>query len=209
MISPLRYPLWETSISSANVSDARQTDRVNQLPKLRHEEPFAWFWKRARLIWPTEGELFLDFCRSGRVFVFVNEIVFVRQHFSFDFNLEESDCSPASKRLKMKSRQFKFPHSKTLNLSVSPSPGQLPPVEQRPVFRSHHGGIGVWHRRGQHHRDRLWRRQPDSQRHQDGAEEGYHHHQRRHPPHQTGPHPWRRWACKGRRSNFMMLSNKQ
>lgn len=53
MICPLRYPLWKTSISSANVSDTRQTDRVNQLPKLgrRLLPGFEKMFVRQHLIW--------------------------------------------------------------------------------------------------------------------------------------------------------------
>lgn len=70
-----------------------------------------------------------------------------------------------------------------------PSIGELPPAEQCPVFRSNHGRVSVWDRWGQHHWDRLRWRQSDSQRHQDGAEEGHRHHQRRHPPHRPGARP--------------------
>lgn len=198
MISSLRYLLWETSKSSANVSVTRQTDRANQVPKFRRsllpgfEKGPDWFGRQ------KENYFIQTFAGLEGFFVLVNGILFMRQHFAFDFNLWSQTLALHLNGLRWRGGRLNSLFLKAFMCLSHQSPGQLPPVEQRPVLRSHHGRVGVWDRRGQHHRDRLRWRQSDSQRHQNCAEEGHRHHQRHHPPHQTGPHPWRRWAWKGR-----------
>lgn len=163
MISPLIYRLWETNITSAKFPDAWQADPADQccckdFQNKGDTQPRALFLKGLGQTWPIDWHLFYsDFCGFGRVFVW---IVCVGHHFLFWLTHLQSQ----NVALHL-CKQYKCPHIETLNLSVSPSTGQLPPVDQRPVFRSHHGGISVWDCRGQQHRDRLRWWQPDSQRH--------------------------------------------
>lgn len=75
-----------------------------------------------------------------------------------------------------------------LCLAVVFSSCKLPPPGLCPVLRGHHGWKLLWDPGGQQHCDRLRWPKFDSQRHQDGAQEGYRHHKRCHPPYWPSPH---------------------
>lgn len=111
----------------------------------------------------------------------------------------EHKCKPWAgiARLQYKNKSTSNPISYLSSSHTSAKPcrlfpisfGELPPAEQCAVLRGNHGRNCVRDSWGQHHRDRLWWRQPDCQWHQDGVEEGHRHHQWRHPPHRPGARP--------------------
>lgn len=72
--------------------------------------------------------------------------------------------------------------------SLFSSSSEFPPSELCAMLRGHHGWQLLRDPGGQPHCNWLWWRELDRQWHQDGAQEGHCHNQRRHPPHWPSPH---------------------